>query len=178
MMTLNRDKTPAFCRKHPQISDVFPNNSHFLSLIKYRKTKINEKSSCVFSSVRLLLRRQPTPTMTNAELLEAYTTALNNGDITEYEIHPEDFGLTMASHRALRVDTPEESRDMVLAVLENQTGAPRDIVALNAGVALYAANVAPTMVAGIAMAQQALAQGLAKAKLAQLNEFTARHHAA
>jgi anthranilate phosphoribosyltransferase len=45
-------------------------------------------------------------------------------------------------------------------------------------VALYAANVAPTMVAGIALAQQALAQGLAKAKLAQLNEFTARHHAA
>ena len=103
---------------------------------------------------------------------------LKNGDITEYEIHPEDFGLTMASHRALRVDTPEQSRDMVLAVLENQTGAPRDIVALNAGVALYAANVAPTMVAGIALAQQALAQGLAKAKLAQLNEFTARHHAA
>ena len=103
---------------------------------------------------------------------------LKNGDITEYEIHPEDFGLTMASHRALRVDTPEQSRDMVLAVLENQTGAPRDIVALNAGVALYAANVAPTMAAGIALAQQALAQGLAKAKLAQLNEFTARHHAA
>ena len=103
---------------------------------------------------------------------------LKNGEISEYEIHPEDFGLTMASHRALRVDTPEESRDMVLAVLENQTGAPRDIVALNAGVALYAANVAPTMVAGIALAQQALAQGLAKAKLAQLNEFTARHHAA
>jgi len=103
---------------------------------------------------------------------------LKNGDITEYEIHPEDFGLTMASHRALRVDTPEQSRDMVLAVLENQTGAPRDIVALNAGVALYAANVAPTMAGGIALAQQALAQGLAKAKLAQLNEFTARHHAA
>ena len=103
---------------------------------------------------------------------------LKNGDITEYEIHPEDFGLTMASHRALRVDTPEQSRDRVLAVLENQTGAPRDIVALNAGVALYAANVAPTMAAGIALAQQALAQGLAKAKLEQLNEFTARHHAA
>jgi len=103
---------------------------------------------------------------------------LNNGDITEYEIHPEDFGLTMASHRALRVDTPEQSRDMVLAVLDNQAGPARDIVALNAGIALYAANVAPTMAGGIALAQQALAQGLAKAKLAQLNEFTARHQAA
>ena len=103
---------------------------------------------------------------------------LNNGDITEYEIHPEDFGLTMASHRALRVDTPEQSRDMVLSVLDNQAGPARDIVTLNAGIALYAANVAPTMAGGIALAQQALAKGLAKAKLAQLNEFTARHHAA
>ena len=102
---------------------------------------------------------------------------LNNGDITEYEIHPEDFGLTMASHRALRVDTPEQSRDMVLAVLDNQAGPARDIVALNAGIALYAANVAPTMAGGIALAQQALAQGLAKAKLAQLTEFTAQHAA-
>jgi anthranilate phosphoribosyltransferase len=100
---------------------------------------------------------------------------LKNGEIFEYEIHPEDFGLSMASHRALQVDTPEQSRDMVLSVLDNQAGAPRDIVALNAGVALYAANVAPTMAAGIALAQQALAQGLAKAKLAQLNEFTAQH---
>jgi anthranilate phosphoribosyltransferase len=103
---------------------------------------------------------------------------LKNGEITEYEIHPEDFGLTMASHRALRVDTPDQSRDMVLAVLDNQAGPARDIVALNAGVALYAANVAPSIAAGLALAQQALAQGLAKAKLAQLNGFTARHHAA
>ena len=103
---------------------------------------------------------------------------LHNGEITEYEIHPEDFGLTMASHRALRVETPDESRDMVLSVLDNQAGPSRDIVALNAGIALYAANVAPSMAAGIALAQQALAQGLAKAKLAQLRAFTAHHHPA
>ena len=102
---------------------------------------------------------------------------LKNGEITEYEIHPEDFGLTMASHRALKVDTPEESRDMVLSVLDNQEGAPRDIVALNAGVALYAANVAPTIAAGLALAQHALAQGAGKAKLAQLTAFTAQHAA-
>ena len=100
---------------------------------------------------------------------------LKNGDITEYEIHPEDFGLTMASHRALRVDTPDESRDMVLAVLDNQAGPARDIVALNAGIALYAANVAPTMAAGIQRAQAALADGSAKAKLAQWTQFTAQH---
>jgi anthranilate phosphoribosyltransferase len=100
---------------------------------------------------------------------------LKNGEISEYEIHPEDFGLTMASHRALRVDTPEQSRDMVLSVLDNQDGAPRDIVALNAGVALYAANVAATVAEGLAMAQQALAQGAGKTKLAQLTSFTAQH---
>ncbi len=100
---------------------------------------------------------------------------LKHGEISEYEIHPEDFGLAMASHRALRVDTPSQSRDMVLSVLDNQVGAPRDIVALNAGIALYAANVAHTMAEGLALAQQALASGTAKAKLAQLNEFTAQH---
>ena len=102
---------------------------------------------------------------------------LKNGEITEYEIHPEDFGLTMASHRALKVDTPDESRDMVLSVLNNQEGAPRDIVVLNAGVALYAANVAPTIAAGLALAQQALAQGAGQAKLAQLKAFTAQQAA-
>ena len=102
---------------------------------------------------------------------------LKEGEISEYEIHPEDFGLTMASHRALKVDTPEQSRDMVLSVLDNQEGAPRDIVALNAGVALYAANVAPTIAAGLALAQHALAQGAGKAKLAQLTAFTAQHAA-
>jgi anthranilate phosphoribosyltransferase len=102
---------------------------------------------------------------------------LKDGEISEYEIHPEDFGLTMASHRALKVDTPEQSRDMVFSVLDNQEGAPRDIVALNAGVALYAANVAPTIAAGLALAQHALAQGAGKAKLAQLTAFTAQHAA-
>ena len=102
---------------------------------------------------------------------------LKDGEISEYEIHPEDFGLTMASHRALKVDTPEQSRDMVLSVLDNQEGAPRDIVALNAGVALYAANVAPTIAAGLALAQHALAQGAGKAKLAQLTAFTTQHAA-
>jgi anthranilate phosphoribosyltransferase len=99
---------------------------------------------------------------------------LKNGEITEYDIHPEDFGLTMASHRALRVETAEDSRDMLMAVLNNQAGPALDIVALNAGVALYAANVAPTMAAGLQLAKQAIAQGLAKEKLSQLIEFTNR----
>ena len=103
---------------------------------------------------------------------------LKNGEITEYDIHPEDFGLTMSSHRALRVENAYDSRAMLEAVLDNQLGPALDIVALNAGVALYAANVAPTMAAGLALAQQALANGLAKAKLAQFVNYTQRPVAA
>lgn len=97
---------------------------------------------------------------------------LKNGEITEYEIHPEDFGLTMTSNRALRVQTPEESKAMLLGVLDNQPGAPRDIVMLNAGAALYAANVADSIQSGMALARAAIESGAARAKLAQLAAFS------
>ena len=97
---------------------------------------------------------------------------LKNGQITEYEIHPEDFGLTMASHRALRVDTPEQSRVMLLGVLDNQAGAARDIVMLNAGAALYAANVVSSIAEGIDQAGAAIKSGAAKARLQQLIAIT------
>ena len=90
---------------------------------------------------------------------------LKDGVITEYEIHPEDFGMVMASNRALKVETPDDSRAMLLGVLNNQAGAPKDIVELNAGVALYAANVASTMADGILLARQAIESGAARAKL-------------
>jgi anthranilate phosphoribosyltransferase len=93
---------------------------------------------------------------------------LKNGEITEYEIHPEDFGITMASTRSIKVDTPEASRTMLLSVLEGKPGVASDIVALNAGVALYAANVVDSMAAGIVKAREAIASGAAKAKLEQL----------
>ena len=95
-----------------------------------------------------------------------------DGSISEYEIHPEDFGLTMASNRTLRVETPEQSKAMLLSVLDDLPGAPRDIVMLNAGVALYAANVAGSMAEGVDLAGKALASGAAKAKLTQFVERT------
>ena len=98
---------------------------------------------------------------------------LKDGQIREYEIHPEDFGFSMSSNRALRVETPEQSRDMLLGVLDDQAGPARDIVVLNTGVALYAANVTRSMEEGIASARAALASGAAKAKLAELMAFTA-----
>ncbi len=93
---------------------------------------------------------------------------LKNGEITEYEIHPEDFGMVMASNRALRVETPEQSKAMLMGVLDNQPGAAKDIVVLNAGAALYAANVADSMKAGIALARTAIESGAARRKLDQL----------
>ena len=93
---------------------------------------------------------------------------LKDGVVHEYEIHPEDFGLAMVSHRALRVQTPEDSKAMLLGVLDNQEGPAKQIVALNAGVALYAANVVPSMEEGIARARAAIESGAAKAKLQAL----------
>ncbi len=101
---------------------------------------------------------------------------LKNGRIREYEIHPEDFGFAMSSTRALRVDTPEESRALLLSVLDNQAGPARDIVVLNSAVALYAANVVDSIEAGIVRANDALHSGAAKAKLDQL--VTAVHQLA
>jgi anthranilate phosphoribosyltransferase len=93
---------------------------------------------------------------------------LKNGEISEYEIHPEDFGLAMASNRTLKVDTPEQSRLMLTSVLDNEPGAARDIVVFNAGAALYAANVAESIQSGIGKARAAIESGAAKAKLEQL----------
>ena len=101
---------------------------------------------------------------------------LKNGQVREYEIHPEDFGFAMSSSRALRVETPEQSRTMLLGVLENAEGPARDIVVLNTAVALYAANVVDSIEAGIVRAREALSSGAAKAKLDQL--VTAAHQMA
>ncbi len=92
---------------------------------------------------------------------------LKDGEVREYEIHPEDFGLSMVSNRGLRVGNASESRAMVLEALENTPGTPREIVALNAGVGLYAANVAASIDDGIRLARETIASGAAKKKLDQ-----------
>jgi len=97
---------------------------------------------------------------------------LKDGHLSEYEIHPEDFGMPMASSRALRVETPEESQAVVRGVLNNEAGAARDIVILNAGAALYAANVTTSIKDGIALARETIASGAAKNKLTQFVAFT------
>lgn len=90
---------------------------------------------------------------------------LRDGEVREYEVEPEDFGLAMASSRNLRVENVDESRAMLLEALEGRRGVPHDIVCLNAGAALYAANVVDSIAAGIDLARATIASGAARAKM-------------
>jgi len=99
---------------------------------------------------------------------------LKDGEIREYEIHPEDFGLQMVSNRGLKVADAQASKAMLLEALENKPGTPREIVALNAGSALYAANLAASIGDGIAKAREAIASGAARQKVDAFVQFTQR----
>jgi anthranilate phosphoribosyltransferase len=90
---------------------------------------------------------------------------LKDGQVREYEIHPEDFGLAMISNRGLRVSSATESKAMVLEALTDTPGTPCEIVTFNAGVALYAADVAASIAEGIERARAVIASGAAKARL-------------
>jgi len=97
---------------------------------------------------------------------------LVNGEIREYDIHPEDFGLQMVSNRNLRVDGAAESREKIMDVMNNVNGPARDIVALNAGTALYGAGIAASIAEGVKSAQETIASGTARAKLEQFIQVT------
>lgn len=97
---------------------------------------------------------------------------LVHGEIREYEIHPEDFGLQMTASRNLKVSGSAESKAKILEVLNNTAGAARDIVILNAGTALYTAGVADSIAAGLGLAREAIASGAARSKLDQFIQVT------
>ncbi|MFM9438128.1 anthranilate phosphoribosyltransferase [Janthinobacterium sp. CG_23.3] len=97
---------------------------------------------------------------------------LVNGEIREYEIHPEDFGLQMTASRNLKVAGAAESKEKLMAALTGVPGAAYDIVALNAGTALYAAGVAGSIEDGLAKARAVILSGAAKAKLEQFVQVT------
>jgi anthranilate phosphoribosyltransferase len=92
---------------------------------------------------------------------------LKDNEVREYEIHPEDYGMAMKSHRGLKVADAQESKEMVLEALGNVDGTPREIVVLNAGTALYAAGVAASIGEGIERARAAVVSGAARKKLDQ-----------
>jgi anthranilate phosphoribosyltransferase len=97
---------------------------------------------------------------------------LRDGKVTEYEVHPEDFGLAMHSNRDLRVSNADESREMVIAALENKPGTAREIVALNSGAGLYVCGRADSIESGIALARETIESGAARAKIDEYVAFT------
>ena len=106
---------------------------------------------------------------------ETLVGELINGEIREYEMHPSQFGLEVYDRRAIQVNSVEESRQMILAVLENQPGPALNIVVLNAGAALYVAGVAKSMEEGIERARKAIAKGEAKQRLDDFISFTQKN---
>ena len=99
---------------------------------------------------------------------------LKDGAISEYTINPALFGLKTAALDEIRVTNVDQAKAMLLCVLDNTPGAARDIVALNAGAAIYVSGLVDSLAAGVAKAQEAIASGAARAKLRQLVEFSNR----
>jgi len=97
---------------------------------------------------------------------------LRDGKVTEYEIHPEDFGLAMQSHRQIVVEGVEESRKMLLDALSGENTTARDIVALNSGAALYVCGLAGSVQEGLLKAQSLIESGAAMSKLEQFLAFS------
>ncbi|MHB9101839.1 MAG: anthranilate phosphoribosyltransferase [Sulfuricella sp.] len=105
---------------------------------------------------------------------ETHVAELKDGGIIEYAIDPEEFGMKLGSVEALKAHDPEEAKARLMAVLDNTHGAARDIVALNAGAAIYVGGAARTLEEGVKKALQVIASGKAKAKLEQLIAFSNR----
>jgi anthranilate phosphoribosyltransferase len=93
---------------------------------------------------------------------------LKDGEVREYTVHPSQFGLNTASLADISVANVEESKTMLLGVLDNQAGAARDIVLMNAGATIYVAGLSDTLENGVKKAAEMIVSGAAKAKLAEL----------
>ncbi len=101
-----------------------------------------------------------------------HVAELRDGEIYEYALQPEDFGLPCASIETLQVTGPADAAAKLLSVLENQSGPARDIVLLNAGAAIYIAGLAESIAAGIELARKALTSGAAREKWQALIKFS------
>ena len=97
---------------------------------------------------------------------------LKDGRVSEYEVHPEQFNLAVHDPRVLQVVNVEESKAMLLGALDNKAGAARDIVALNAGAAIYVAGQAASLVDGVDKAFETISSGAARARLEQFVNCT------
>lgn len=97
---------------------------------------------------------------------------LKNGEVSEYTIRPEDFGMKVSAIETIQVQDSEQSKALLQSVLDNQPGPALDIVLLNAGAAIYVSGVADTLKQGVIRARAAVESGAAKEKLRQLIEIT------
>jgi anthranilate phosphoribosyltransferase len=93
---------------------------------------------------------------------------LVTGEINKYEIAPEDFGIKRATLDDIRGGSPRENADTALRILRGERGPRRDIVLLNSGAVLYAAEKAATIREGVVMAAESIDAGLAEEKLNRL----------
>ncbi|MGA8147906.1 MAG: anthranilate phosphoribosyltransferase [Gallionellaceae bacterium] len=98
----------------------------------------------------------------------SYIAELKDGQVNEYTITPEAFGLNSAPLSDIRVANAGEAKAMLMAVMDNQPGAARDIVCLNAGAAIYVAGLSASLSGGVTMASESMASGAARNKLEQL----------
>lgn len=105
---------------------------------------------------------------------DTFVAELKDGRVNEYVLNPQQFGMPLHQADSIRVRDAEESKTMLLAVLDGQAGPARDIVLLNAGAAIYVAGIADSLKAGIAAAAQAIDTGIAKHKLEQLIALSQR----
>jgi anthranilate phosphoribosyltransferase len=99
---------------------------------------------------------------------------LKDGRVSEYEIHPEQFNLPVHDPKVLQVANVEESKLMLLGALDNRLGAPRDIVALNAGASIYVCGLAATLADGVEKAFEMIVSGAARAKVEEFVGCTQR----
>ncbi|MEO8004957.1 MAG: anthranilate phosphoribosyltransferase [Betaproteobacteria bacterium] len=97
---------------------------------------------------------------------------LKDGEVREYLINPKQFGMAVSHLSDIQVADSGESKEMMLAALSNREGPARDILALNAGAAIYAAGIVETHQAGVQKALAVIASGAAKARLDQFVAFT------
>ena len=108
---------------------------------------------------------------------ETMVGELKDGEVREYTVHPRQFGMPVSALREIQVSDPTQSRDMLVAALANERNPARDIVAANAGAAIYVSGLAVSLEAGVERARAVLASGAARRKLDELAEFCDRFRA-
>lgn len=97
---------------------------------------------------------------------------LRDGEIREYSIQPSDFGLAHSDLDAVRVDGAQSSLALIARAFAGETGAAADIIALNAGAAIYVAGLVDSHKQGVERAREVLSSGAAARKLNEFVEYT------